>query len=108
MSTTTTKTASNAADRAATLRKIRATVRPCADRGKAGASLNGIYLVARFRTEDSARRLAALVESFDEGQAFVEKTHKAKYTGDLTWRVDFSVDLEGDYYIETGSAWPTY
>ena len=66
---------------------------------------NGIFLVHRFRIEDSARRLAQLVESLD-GLAIVQKTHKATHTGDLTWRVDFTIDLPGDHYVEKGKPWP--
>ena len=89
------------AHRASTLRALRATVRPRADRGRPGLRPSGIFLVARFRIEDSARRLAELVDSLD-GVAHVAKTHKAKHTGDLTWRVDFTIDEDADLYIQHG------
>lgn len=93
--TTTNLTDTQNAHRAHTLRKIRALVwKP---------SASGIFLVARFLNEHITKRLVELVEDLD-GVAFVSVAHDFDGGGD-EWRVDFTIDCPGDFYLMTGEQW---
>jgi len=60
---------------------------------------DGIYLTTRFRGRYDAEDFCNLVRSLPESLVFVEKTHKARHTGDLVWKVAFTVDISADQYI---------
>ncbi len=61
---------------------------------------DGIWLTCRFRTEDGAREFAELVRA--DPQAVVaecRKTRRPTQTGDLAWRVTFTVSIAADQYL---------
>lgn len=66
-------------------------------RGKVAVS--GIYLVVHFRTVQDADCLTHWIGRLG-GQAFHTKVRKAQYTGDLTHRVEFTIGIDEDAYIE--------
>jgi len=49
-------------------------------------------LTARFRCEKDADAFAALVEAANGGVWECAKTRRARFTGDLTWKVEFTHD----------------
>jgi hypothetical protein len=60
---------------------------------------NGIYDWVRFRGQEDARTFASILGACGEGHVTVQKTHRAKFTGDLVWRVEFAISPMTNAYI---------
>ena len=61
---------------------------------------NGIFDWVRFREEYGAREFANRIKRADpDSVVFINKTHTARFTGDLTWRVEFAINPNVNAYI---------
>ena len=60
----------------------------------------GIFDWVRFRGEEDARSFARLLEAItEEAFVIVRKTHRATFTGELVWLVEFAVSPMANAYI---------
>jgi hypothetical protein len=81
----------------AALRNLRAR---CRNRyGESKVAEAGIFLTCRFRGKEDARTFGHLIQQAG-GEVFeIRKQAKARYVGDLTWLVAFTVGIDADLYL---------